>query len=116
MDKVMISLVAPVSRHKIERWVEEQVDRLDGEARASGIRLGRLAPGRLAQGGDWLVDVDRGDRDGRLEGDTALASVLTSFALLGLRPRLLVASLRERSDIPHAHAPTEPVPTQPGYG
>ena len=94
-SEVMISLRAPVSREKIARWVEEQVDRLRGEARATGVRLGRLTVASPPQRGDWLVEVDVRDQNVRLEDNMALASVLTDMELLGLRPQLLVTSTGE---------------------
>ena len=99
MNQVMISLTAPVSTGKIEPWVNEQLERLRREANARGIRVGRLAPVCLPHGADWLVGVDRADRDVRLEDDAALNLVMTDLALLGLRPQLLVASGHARSEI-----------------
>ena len=92
MDEVRISLLAPVARERIESWVEEQVDRLRGQGRATGVWLGRLAPADPEQGGDWLVEVDLQARDVRLEDDVALAAILTDMELLGLRPHLLAAT------------------------
>ncbi len=98
MDEVRISLLAPVARERIESWVEEQVDRLRAQGRATGVRLGRLTPAQPAQGGHWLVEVDLHARDVRLEDDVALASILTDMELLGLRPHLLVAEVAELGD------------------
>ena len=99
MNQVMITLTAPVSTDKIEPWVKEQLDRLRDEATASSIRLGPLAPACLPHGADWLLGVDRADQRVRLEDDAALNLVMTDLALLGLRPQLLVASGRARSEI-----------------
>ena len=90
MDDIVISLLAPVSPRRIQRWVEEQVDGLRAQASAGGVRLGRLVPSSPSRGGDWLIAVDRGDRDDALEDDIALAMILTDMAILGLRPRLFV--------------------------
>ena len=114
MDEVMISLAAPVSSTKIERWVEGQVDRLRAEARPSGVRLGQLSPAYLPPGADWLVEVERENPEVRLEDDSALNDILTDMALLGLRPQLLVASPRAPSAVPHAGAPTTRRPPRHG--
>lgn len=90
MDEIVISLLAPVAPQRIQRWVEEQVDELRAQASASGVRLGRVVPSSPSQGGDWLIAVEREDRDGALEDDIALAMILTDMAILGLRPRLFV--------------------------
>ena len=92
MDKVVISLLAPVTPRTIERWVEEHVDELRAQGRGNGVRLGRLVASSPAQGGDWLIEVDRDDRDVALEDDLALALILTDMAVLGLRPQLFVVS------------------------
>ena len=90
-DEVVIALRAPVSREKVERWVEEQVDRLREAAWSSRVRLGPLWPGWRTQGADWLIELDLRDRKVELDDDVALASVLMNMELLGLRP-LLVSS------------------------
>ncbi len=92
MEQIVISLLAPVTAKRIQRWVEEQVDGLRAQGQASGIRLGRLTPSRPSQGGDWLIEVDRQDRDMALEDDVALAAILTELAAMGLRPHLFVIS------------------------
>ena len=92
MDEIVISLLAPVAPQRIQRWVEEQVDELRAQGSGSGVRLGRLVPSFPSQGGDWLIAVEREDRDGPLEDDFALAMILTDMAILGLRPRLFVIS------------------------
>jgi hypothetical protein len=92
MEEVMISLLAPVAPQRVQRWVEEQVDELRAQGRASGVRLGRLARSSPAQGGDWLIAVDREDRAVALEDDVGLALILTDMAILGLRPYLFVIS------------------------
>ena len=92
MDTVVISLLAPVTPSTIERWVEQQVDELRAQGRSCGVGLGRLVASSPAQGGDWLIEVDREDRDVALEDDLALALILTDMAVLGLRPQLLVVS------------------------
>ncbi len=102
MEKVIIALEAPVSPDKIERWVQDQVDRLRGGACAVGVRLGRLVPARGAWDADWLLEVER-ERGGRPEDDIALASVLTDMELLGLRPHLLVCSLPDEPELAPAH-------------
>ncbi len=112
MNQVMISLAAPVSTDKVEPWVKEQLERLRGEATASGVRLGPLAPACLPHEADWLVGVGREDRDVRLD-DAALNLVMTDLALLGLRPQLLVAAGRATSEISHAHASSPPVLAPP---
>ena len=96
METVVISLLAPVTPSSMERWVEAQVDELRAQGRASGVRLGRLARSTPAQGGDWLIEVDREGRAGPLQGDLALASILTDMAALGLRPQLFVVSGERR--------------------
>ena len=93
VDGVAISLVAPVSISKVERWVKEQLDLLRDNASSSGVRLGHLSPAREGHGADWLVEVDLRDRDVPLEEDIALASILVDLQLLGLQPQLLVPSL-----------------------
>lgn len=105
MDETIISLLAPVSRERIERWVEGQVDRLRTEASSTGVRLGPLSSGGPGQGGDWLVEVDLRDRDVPLEDDVALGSVLTEMALLGLRPQLSVRTIDDQPAIRDPHAP-----------
>ena len=90
MDEIVISLLAPVAPQRVHRWVEEQVDGLRAQASGGGVRLGRLVPSSPSQGGDWLIAVDREDRDGALEDDIVLAMILTDMAILGLRPRLFV--------------------------
>ena len=105
MDEIVISLLAPVAAHRIQRWVEEQVDELRAQASASGVRLGRLVPSSPSQGGDWLIAVAREERDGPLEDDVALAMILTDMAMLGLRPRLFVVAREpaaRRSRDPHS--------------
>jgi hypothetical protein len=92
MEEVVISLLAPVAPQRVQRWVEEQVDGLRAHARAGGLRLGRLARSTPAQGGDWLITVDREHRSVALEHDVALASILTGLAIMGLRPCLFVIS------------------------
>ncbi len=92
VDEVTISLVAPVSSSKIERWVKQQVDLQRDQAGSRGLRLGHLTPARDGQDADWLVEVDLRDRAVPLEEDIALASILTDLQLLGLQPRLLVPS------------------------
>ena len=92
MDEIVISLLAPVAPQRVQRWVEEQVDGLRAQAGAGGVRLGRLVRSSPSQGGDWLIAVEREDRDGALEDDIALATILTDMAILGLRPRLFVIS------------------------
>lgn len=90
MEEVIISLLAPVARKRMQRWVEEQVDGLRAQGQASGVRLGRLVTASPSQGGDWLIEVDREDRDVALEDDLALGLILTDMAALGLRPYLFV--------------------------
>ena len=92
VDEVTISLVAPVSVSKIERWVKEQLDLLRDQAGSMGVRLGHLRPASDGQDADWLVEVDLRDRAVPLEEDIALASMLTDLQLLGLQPQLLVPS------------------------
>lgn len=96
MEDIVISLLAPVPPPRRDaRWVEEQVDRLRARARSLGVQLGRLTPSRPSQGGDWLIKVERDDRDTALEHDITLALILTDLARLGLRPCLFVIT-RER--------------------
>jgi hypothetical protein len=92
MEEVVISLLAPVAPQRVQRWVEEQVECLRAHARANGVRLGRLVRSTPAQGGDWLIAVDRDDRAVALEQDVVLAAILTGMATLGLRPYLYVIS------------------------
>ena len=111
--EVMIALRAPVSREKIEFWVEEQVGRLRDVAWSRGVRLGPLWREWRSQGPDWLIEVDLRDRNVELDDDVALASVLLYMELLGLRPQLLMSSPLEspgpaqvHSDRAGARAPT----------
>jgi hypothetical protein len=97
MDEVVIALFAPVSVARIDRWVEEQVDRLRTEAAPTGVGLGPLVRASPAGGGDWLIGVDLADRSVRLQDHLALACVLTDLERLGLRPALLVVSPAERT-------------------
>lgn len=90
MEEVVISLLAPVAAPPVQRWVQEQVDELRAQGRADGMRLGRLVRSTPIQGGDWLITVDREDRDVALEEDLALGLILSDLAALGLRPCLFV--------------------------
>lgn len=90
MEEVVISLLAPVAVRPVQRWVEEHVDELRARGRADGVRLGRLVRSTPIQGGDWLIIVDRDNRDVALEEDLALGLILTDLAVLGLRPHLFV--------------------------
>jgi hypothetical protein len=110
----MISLRAPVSRERIEQWVDEQVDRLRDAAWSRRVRLGPLWPGWRAKGPDWLVEVDLRDRNVELDDDVALASVLMEMELLGLRPQLLMSPSRESSGPAHVDAPTAQAAARPG--
>lgn len=109
----MISLVAPVSRERIERWVAEQVDGLRDEAAASGLQLGRLTA-CPTQDADWLLEVDARERGVAPQDDLALTSILTHLEWLGLRPQLLVSSRRESPAVAadfhesSIHAPAPP--------
>ena len=94
MDHVTISLQAPVSAGPMQRWVEEQVDRLRVDGLAGGIVLGRLVRASPSESGDWLVAVGLRARAEPLEDDTALARILAELHRLGLRPALAVASGR----------------------
>lgn len=116
MDEVTIALRAPVSAKAIERWVEEQVDRLRDAAWASGVRLGPMWQAWRAQAADWLIEVDLRDRSVALDDDLALASVLIDMELLGLRPQLLVSPLRQSSAPAQVHAPTARAPVRRGSG
>jgi hypothetical protein len=111
-DEILISLRAPVSREKIERWVEEQVDRLRDAAWSRGVRLGPLWRGWRARGSDWLIEVDRRDRNVELDDDLALASVLMDMELLGLRPQLLASPPPESSGSSGVHAPAAQAPAR----
>lgn len=92
MEAVIISLLAPVARRRMQRWVEAQVDGLRAQGQGSGIRLGRLVAASPSQGGDWLIEVERDGRDVALEDDIALSLILTELAAIGLRPRLFVVT------------------------
>jgi hypothetical protein len=92
VDEVTISLVAPVSISKIERWVKGQIDRLRDQASPCEVRLGHLSPAPQGHDADWLVEVDLRARTVPLEEDIALASILLDLQLLGLQPKLLVPS------------------------
>ena len=113
-DQVMISLRVPASREKVERWVEEELDRLRDAAWSRRIRLGPLWRGWRAQGPDWLIEVDLRDRNVELDDDVALASVLMEMELLGLRPQLLVSPPPESPGPAHVHAPTTQAPARRG--
>ncbi len=113
-DEVVISLRAPVSRETVERWVEEQVDRLRDAAWSSRVRLGPLCPGWRTQGPDWLIEVDLRDRNVDLDDDVALASVLMEMELLGLSPQLLVSPPPESPRPPDVHAPATQAPARRG--
>jgi hypothetical protein len=115
-DEVMISLRAPVSREKIERWVEEQVGQLRDAAWSRGVRLGPLWRGWRSQGPDWLIEVDLRDRAVELEDDLVLGSVLLDMELLGLRPQLLVSPPRERPGPADVHALAAQAPVRRGGG
>ena len=115
-DEVLISLRAPVSREKIEPWVEHQLDRLRDATWSSGVRLGPLWRGWRAQGPDWLIEVDLRDRNVELDDDLALASVLMDMELLGLRPQLLLSPPPESSGSSDVHAPAAQAPARRGSG
>jgi hypothetical protein len=68
------------------------IERLRIEALEIGVRLGRIGRSTPAQGGDWLIELDRRAGDPPLEEDVALATVLTELGILGLRPNLFVIS------------------------
>ncbi len=92
----MISLLSPVSRERIERWVEEQLDRLRDQVLPVGLRLGPLVRAPAATpGADWLVRVDRRGRAVPPEDDLALADLMMDVERLGLRPSLLAVASRE---------------------
>ena len=97
MEDVVISLLAPrgAPPRSNAPWVEEQVERLRARARGLGVQLGRLTPSRPSQGGDWLIKVDRDDRDKPLENDIVLALIVRDMERLGLRPCVFVIT-RER--------------------
>ena len=96
METVVIALLAPVTPSSLERWVEKQVDELRAQGRANGVLLGPLTRSTPAQGGDWLIKVDREDRAAALQDDLALGSILTEMAVLGLRPQLFVIAGERR--------------------
>ena len=105
MDRITISLLAPASPRAIHAWVEEQVDELRVRGDAVGVRLGDLTPASPANGGHWLIEVDRDARDVPPECDVAVAVILTDLALLGLRPQLFVgAALAPRAALSAARA------------
>ena len=109
MHGAMISLRAPVSAGKIENWVTDEVNRLRRRGRTLGVVLGRLVPAAPAQSGDWVVDVHVRGRDGRLEDDLVLGSILVDLELLGLRPELVVTEAPRRE-------PSSPSkPPSPGH-
>lgn len=97
METVVIALLAPVTSSSMERWVERQVDELRAKGRATGVLLGPLARSTPAQGGDWLIKIDREDRSAALQDDVALGLILTDLAILGLRPQLFVVSGERRA-------------------
>ena len=90
MDAVVISLLAPVDARPAQQWVQERVDALRARAQATGVRLGRLAASHPREGGDWLIEVTRDERDVALENDVALAAIVAELEYLGLRPCLFV--------------------------
>jgi len=96
METVVISLLAPVTPSSIERWVDKQVDQLRAQGQGNGVLLGPLTRSTPAQGGDWLINVDRQDRSAALQDDLALGLILTDMAVLGLRPQLFVISGERR--------------------
>ena len=96
METVVIALLAPVTPSSMERWVERQVDELRVQGQANGVMIGPLARSTPAQGGDWLIKVDREDRSAALQDDLALGLILTDLAVLGLRPQLFVISGERR--------------------
>lgn len=92
MDQTVISLLSPTRDGKLDGWVEVEIERLRIEALEIGVRLGRMGRATPAEGGDWLIELDRRAGDPPLEEDVALATVLTEFEILGLRPNLFVVS------------------------
>jgi hypothetical protein len=94
MYDMMISLLAPAGRQRVDAWVEQQVDRIREACGPSGVLLGRLVKAHPAQGGDWLIKVDRRARSGPPERDVALAAIVAELEWLGLRPAVFVSTGR----------------------
>jgi len=111
MDDVTISLLAPAPRAGVDGWIEPQVERIRFNADRMGVGLGRLVRSRPAQGGDWLIAVDRRDREGPVEDDVALAGIVLAFERLGLRPAVFVSTGRRAVAHSRRPSPTGPPST-----
>jgi hypothetical protein len=81
---------APVSPEELEPWLEQQVDRLRGEAPQGTVRLSRLTQELPSVDIDigWLLELELPEGEPLLALDR-LADALRDMRLLGLEPTLL---------------------------
>jgi hypothetical protein len=80
----------PVSAEELERWLEQQVDRLRAEAPRGTVRLSRLTQELPSIDIDigWLLEFELPEDEPLLARDR-LAEALRDMRLLGLEPTLL---------------------------
>jgi hypothetical protein len=80
----------PVSAEELERWLEQQVDRLRADAPRGTVRLSRLTQELPSVDIDigWLLDLDLPEGEPLLTRDR-LTDALRDMRLLGLEPTLL---------------------------
>jgi hypothetical protein len=83
---------APLAAEELDRWLQEEVERLRVSAPHAVLRLVRLI--QPAPTGDfgigWMLEVDAANADTPLDEDR-LAAVLRDLRLLGLQPTVLRA-------------------------
>ena len=80
----------PVSAEELERWLEQQVDRLRADAPRGTVRLSRLTQELPSIDIDigWLLELELPEREPLLARDR-LTDALRDMRLLGLEPTLL---------------------------
>jgi hypothetical protein len=80
----------PVSAEELERWLEQQVDRLRAEAPRGTVRLSRLTQELPSVDIDigWLLELELPEGEPLLARDR-LTDALRDMRLLGLEPTLL---------------------------
>ena len=90
----------PVSADELERWLEQQVEKMRTESPQGTIRLSRLTQGLPNVDIDigWLVELELPVGQPLLNGDR-LSAVLRDMRLLGLQPTLLAPT----APTPHAN-------------